>query len=78
VVGGLEVSDLKAEVFHVEVLLRAERDREGDPTHGVGRLARHVAEEGSSHSVSLLKSKSIFFKVSTKIMLSPLTPSMRV
>jgi hypothetical protein len=44
-VGRLELSDLEAEVLCAEVFLRAERDREGDPTHGVGRLARHDAEE---------------------------------
>jgi hypothetical protein len=46
VVGRLEVSNLKAEVLCAEVLLRAERDGEGNPTHGVGRLAGHDAEEG--------------------------------
>jgi hypothetical protein len=46
VVGGLEVCDLEAEVLHAEVLLHAERHREGDPTHGVGRLAGDNAEEG--------------------------------
>jgi hypothetical protein len=29
----------------VEIFLRAKRDREGDPTHGVGHLSRHDAEE---------------------------------
>jgi hypothetical protein len=46
VVGRLEVNDLKTEVFHAEVLLRAEHDQEGDSTHVVGRLAGHNAEEG--------------------------------
>jgi hypothetical protein len=46
VVGRLEVSDLKAGVLCAEILLRTEHDREGDPTHGVGRLVRHDAEEG--------------------------------
>jgi hypothetical protein len=46
VVGRLEVSDLKAEVLCSEVLLRAERDGEGDPNRGVGLLSRHNAEEG--------------------------------
>jgi hypothetical protein len=46
VVGRLEVSNLKAKVLGAEILLHAERDREGDPTHGVGRLAGHDAEEG--------------------------------
>jgi hypothetical protein len=41
-----EVSDLKAEVLHPEVLLCVERDREGDPTQRVGHLAGHDAEEG--------------------------------
>jgi hypothetical protein len=37
-----------------------------------------ILKKSSSHVVSFLKSKSIFFKVSTKMMLSPLPPSMRV
>jgi hypothetical protein len=45
VVGRLEVSDLKAEVLCVEVFLRVEHVREGDPTHGVGCLTRHDAKE---------------------------------
>jgi hypothetical protein len=44
-VGRLEVSDLEAEVFCAELLLHVVRDWEGDSTHGVGRLARHNAEE---------------------------------
>jgi hypothetical protein len=46
VVGRLEVSDLEAEVLCAEILLCAKRDREGDPTHGIGHLAGHDAEEG--------------------------------
>jgi hypothetical protein len=46
VVRGLEVWDLEAEVLRAEVLLRAEHHWEGDPTHGVGHLARDDAEEG--------------------------------
>jgi hypothetical protein len=46
VVGRLEVSNLKAEVLCAEILLHAKRDQEGDPTHGVGRLVGHDAEEG--------------------------------
>jgi hypothetical protein len=46
VVGILEVSDLKARVLRAEILLRAECHRKGDPTQGVGRLARNDAEEG--------------------------------
>jgi hypothetical protein len=45
VVGRLEVGDLKAEVLCAEVFFRAKRDRERDPTHGVGRLAGHDTEE---------------------------------
>jgi hypothetical protein len=46
VVGRLEVNVLEAEIVCAEVLLRAERDGEGDLTHRIGRLARHDAEEG--------------------------------
>jgi hypothetical protein len=46
VVGGLEISNLEAQVLIAEVVLRTEGHREGDPTHGVGRLARDDAEEG--------------------------------
>jgi hypothetical protein len=35
-------------------------------------------KKGSSHSVSLLESKSIFFRVSTKMIVSALSPSMSV
>jgi hypothetical protein len=35
VVRQLEVSDTEAKVLCAEILLRVERDREGDPTHGV-------------------------------------------
>jgi hypothetical protein len=45
-VGRLDVSELKAKVLCAEILLRAEHDREGDPTHGVGRLAEHDVKEG--------------------------------
>jgi hypothetical protein len=45
VVGRLEVGDLEAEILYAEVILHAERDWEGDPTHGVGRLARNDAKE---------------------------------
>jgi hypothetical protein len=45
VVGRLEVSDLEAETLSAEVLVRAKRDRVGDPTYGIGRLAGNDAEE---------------------------------
>jgi hypothetical protein len=45
VVGRLEVSDLEAEILGAEVLLHAKHDGEGDPTHGVGGLAKNDAEE---------------------------------
>jgi hypothetical protein len=78
VIGRLEVGDLEAKVLCAEVFLSAESHWEGDPTQGVGRLAGHDTEERLVALLSLLKSKSIFFKVSTKMMLSPLPPSMRV
>jgi hypothetical protein len=46
VVRGLEVSDLETEVLRAEVLLSDKGHWEGDPTHGLGCLARDDAEEG--------------------------------
>jgi hypothetical protein len=46
VVRRLEISDLEAEVLRAKVLLGAKGHREGNPTHGVGRLAGDDAEEG--------------------------------
>jgi hypothetical protein len=69
VVGRLEVNDLETELLHAEVLLCAEHEREGDPTQGVGHLVGQNGEEGLvTIRVSLLKSKSMFLKVLTKMM----------
>jgi hypothetical protein len=78
VVGGLEVGDLENELFRAEIIFCAKSDREGNLIQGVGHLVGDDALEGSSHSVSFLKSKSIFFSVSTKMMWSLLLPSIRV
>jgi hypothetical protein len=78
VAGRLEIGDLKAEVLCAEVFLRAERDQEGDPTHGVGRLAMHDAEERLVALHEPLEVEVHLLRVSTKMMLSPLPSLMRV
>jgi hypothetical protein len=78
VVGGLEVCDLEDEVLRAEVLLHAERHREGDPTHGVGRLAGDNAEEGLVAFCQPLEVEVHLLQGVDKDDVESLPPSMRV